>query len=230
VSRILVFQHVECEGPSYLGRVLQRGGRGAQIVHVYRHEPVPEIIDNDTAGMIFLGGPMSANDDLSWIAAETALIRRAHARGLPLLGICLGAQLISKALGGTVQANPVKEIGWLDVRPTGDGMRWAPGLPAVIRAFHWHGETFSLPVGSQRLFESAACRNQGFALGNTLGLQFHLEVDAGDISRWATAYDPELANPSPTVQTRAQMIDALEQRLSHLHRVADLVFERWLQL
>jgi GMP synthase-like glutamine amidotransferase len=219
---------VDCEGPSYLGRLLQRHGREVEIVHVYRNDPLPKIIDNGAAGLIFLGGPMSVNDELPWLAEETALIRQARGRGLPMLGICLGAQLLSKALGGTVQKNPVKEIGWLDVRPTDEALRWAPGLPAVIRAFHWHGETFSLPVGSQRLFESTACRNQGFVLDNVLGLQFHLEIAAEDVDRWATAYDPEIAHPSPTVQTRAQMTEDLPRRMSHLHRVADLVFERWI--
>lgn len=223
-----MFQHVDFEGPSYLGRVLQRHGHGTQIVNAHRDEPIPQIIDKGTAGLIFLGGPMSVNDELSWIGQELGLIQRARDNGLPMLGICLGAQLIAKALGGTVQRNPVKEIGWLDVRPTAAALRWAPGLPAVIAAFHWHGETFSLPVGSQRLFESTACRNQGFALDNILGLQFHLEVSAADVDRWATEYDPEIARPSPTVQTRAQMTADLPRRMSHLHRVADLVFERWL--
>jgi GMP synthase-like glutamine amidotransferase len=195
---------------------------------VYQDEPIPRIIDKDVAGLVFLGGPMSVNDELPWIAEETALIRRGRDRGLPMLGICLGAQLLSTALGGTVQKNPVTEIGWLDIRPTEAALGWAPGLPAVIHAFHWHGETFSLPVESQRLFESAACRNQGFVLDNILGLQFHLEVTAEDISRWAAEYATELVRPLPTVQTPGQMTADLAQRLSHLHRVADLVFERWL--
>lgn len=172
---------------------------------------------------------MSVNDELPWLAEETALIRQARVKGLPMLGICLGGQLISKALGGTVQKNPVKEIGWLDVRPTEEAVRRVPGLPAVINAFHWHGETFSLPVGAKRMFESAACRNQGYVLDNILGLQFHLEVSGEDVSHWATEYDPEIARPSPTVQTRAQMTADLPQRLSHLHRVADLIFQRWLE-
>lgn len=228
MKRLLVFQHADCEGPSYLGRVLQRHRIETRIIHAYRNEPIPTIIDRDTAGLIFLGGPMSANDGLSWIAAETSLIRAARERRLPILGICLGAQLIAMALGGTVQKNPVKEIGWLDVRPTEHAVHWAPGLPAVIHAFHWHGETFSLPAGSLRLFESNACRNQGFLLDNVLGLQFHLEISAEDLDRWATEYDPELARPSATVQTRAQMTTELPSRLGQLHRIADLVFERWL--
>jgi GMP synthase-like glutamine amidotransferase len=125
-----------------------------------------------------LGGPMSANDEgaLPWLVREKRFIRDAVARGIPVLGICLGAQLIAGAMGARVYRNPVKEIGWFPIRavpaPAGN-LR----LPQECLAFHWHGETFDLPAGAVQLAKSDGCENQAFQLNrNVIGFQFHLET------------------------------------------------------
>jgi GMP synthase-like glutamine amidotransferase len=138
-------------------------------------------------GLIVMGGPMSANDELAYIRRELDLIREAVAAGMPVLGVCLGAQLIAKALGGRVYRNPVKEIGWFPIGWTEAAGRdpLLAGLGEPETVFHWHGETFDLPEGAQWLAASEACRNQAFRFGrNVYGFQFHLEVTPEMIADW----------------------------------------------
>ena len=139
------------------------------------------------SGVIIMGGPMSANDPVPGLANELALIRRALDAGTPLLGICLGAQMIAKALGARVYRNAELEIGWAPVHLT-EGGRADPvlsGLPSPATLFHWHGEAFDLPAGAEWLAWSAKCRNQAFRYGSRVyGLQFHPEVTAAMIADW----------------------------------------------
>jgi GMP synthase-like glutamine amidotransferase len=173
--------------------------------------------------LVFMGGPMSVNDDLSWIEPTLDLIRAAHARSVPVLGHCLGGQLIAKALGATVSPNPRKEIGWFPVRCRTP----FPGLGGQFEAFHWHGETFSLPAGAQHLFESDTCRNQGFRIGNTLALQFHVEMRADMVPVWAKQYAAEIATPTETVQDIDAITRHLDRRIEKLNRVADAIYDAW---
>ena len=130
-------------------------------------------------GLVILGGPMSANDVHPWVAIEIALIHDAIRRDLPVLGVCLGSQLIAKALGADVSKNPRKEIGWFDLHFTPDAARDPLFAEFADRetVFHWHSETFAMPPGSLLLASSQRCRNQAFRYGQKIyGLQFHLEV------------------------------------------------------
>lgn len=226
---VRIFRHVACEGPGYLGTVLERRGIPYEIVAIDRGEPVPADLD-EVAALVFMGGPMSVNDDLPWIQAELELIRRAEARDLPLLGHCLGGQLLAKALGGQVGPNPVKEIGWLPVSlvPGEKASDWLAGLPAQFTPFHWHGETFTLPDGASRLLESPHCPNQAFVRGNVLGFQCHVEMTAEMVSEWARLYADEIRDPSPTVQSAAQMTEHLDAHVAASQAVADHLYARWL--
>jgi GMP synthase-like glutamine amidotransferase len=168
---------------------------------------------------------MSVNDSLPWIDASLSLIRAASERNLPILGHCLGSQLIAVALGGAVSANPVKEIGWLPVRAC------APvhaDVPQRFDAFHWHGETFTLPIGATHLFESDACPHQGFQVGNTLALQFHLELEATMVQTWADCYAGDLQDPGHSVQSRPVMMRDLQARIKALHGIAETIYGHWL--
>jgi GMP synthase-like glutamine amidotransferase len=227
---LTVFRHITCEGPGYLAEVLERNAVPYDIVRIDQGDTVPSSIDG-SAGLVFMGGPMSVNDDLPWIEQELALIRQAQAAGLPVLGHCLGGQLICRALDGTVAANRVKEIGWHSVRSTGTAAarHWLGEQPGGPELFHWHGETFSLPEGADLLLENDNCAHQAFAIGNTLALQCHVEMTAPMVVEWASLYKDELQNPGDSVQSAEQMTSGLDERIEAAQQVADPLYQRWLQ-
>ena len=226
---LTIFRHIACEGPGYLADVLERHAVPWRLVRVDEGEGIPDTLD-DSSGLVFMGGPMSVNDPLPWIEQEMRLIRMAQAANFPVLGHCLGGQLISKALGGTISANPVREIGWHSVRKcdTPAAASWLAGLPDENTLFHWHGETFSIPDGAEVILESDHCAHQAFAIGNTLALQCHIEMMTPMISEWAALYEHELQQTSATVQSAAQMTANLPARISAAQHVADHVYQRWL--
>ena len=184
--RVLAFRHVPFEHLGLIEPALNSRGVAFDYADLYVDgAPVPK--PEDYAGLIFMGGPMSANDALPWLAREIRWIEQAVRRGQPVLGVCLGAQLIAKALGARVYRNPAKEIGWFDVEFTPDAARDHLFAEAASRelVFHWHGETFDLPAGSVHLAFSDACRHQAFRVGQyAYGLQFHLEVTPAMIDDW----------------------------------------------
>lgn len=164
--RVLAFRHVPFEGAGYLGAAVEERRLSLEYVDLYRPDArFPETAD--AAGLIFLGGPMSVNDGLPFLERELEVIRKALDRGQPVLGICLGSQLIARALGASVYRNPVKEIGWFEIRLTEAGARDAlfGCMNPTERVFHWHGETFDLARGATLLASSEACRNQAFRWG-----------------------------------------------------------------
>jgi GMP synthase-like glutamine amidotransferase len=226
---LTIFRHIACEGPGYLADVLERHAVPWRLVRVDEGEGIPDTLD-DSSGLVFMGGPMSVNDPLPWIEQETKLIRMAQAANLPVLGHCLGGQLISKALGGTISANPVREIGWHSVRKcdTPAAASWLAGLPDETILFHWHGETFSLPEDAELILENDNCTHQAFALGNTLALQCHVEMLTPMVSEWATLYAHELEETGSTVQSAAQMTADLPARIDAAQQFADQLYRRWL--
>jgi GMP synthase-like glutamine amidotransferase len=184
--KVLAFRHVPFEGAGHIASVLEDRGIGLEYADLYREgASLPDT--SAYAGLIFMGGPMSANDPLPYLDRERALIAEAAGRGQPLLGVCLGSQLIARALGADVHRNGEKEIGWFDIHFT-EAAAEDPlfqGLREPEKVFHWHGDTWELPEGAQLLAWSQACRNQAFrAAENIYGLQFHIEVTAEMIADW----------------------------------------------
>ena len=231
-KEILIFRHFPTEGPGYFAEFLDRRGIRHRTIKVDQGEPVPESIA-DIPGIVFMGGPMSVNDPLPWIPKVLHLIRQAVAKNVPVLGHCLGSQLMSKALGGRVRRHRVKEIGWLPVQAVDSPVasKWLRGLPPRFEAFHWHGETFSLPPGASHILRSRYCRNQGFVIGNSLALQCHIEMTPDMVRTWAEAGEREIAQaqPSISVQRRARLLQSLHARNQRLHRVADVFYEQWIK-
>ena len=224
---IYIFRHIACEGPGYFGEYLNRYQIPSRLIAIDLGDSVPADI-TDMGGLVFMGGPMSVNDPLPWIDAEVQLIRQAQQADLPVLGHCLGGQLIAKAMGATVKANAVKEIGWHDVQHSTPSSPWLAGLPLSFTAFHWHGETFDIPEGAVPLLESQWCRHQAFAWERTLALQFHVEMTDNMVKEWAGLYRKELANPSASIQSYEEMLSDLEMRAKMLQAVADVIYDRWL--
>ncbi|MDH4133642.1 MAG: type 1 glutamine amidotransferase [Gammaproteobacteria bacterium] len=229
---ILIFRHFSTEGAGYLGHFLDRHNLPHRTVRIDAGDAIPESI-TDIPGLVFMGGPMSVNDRLPWIPPLLHLIRSAVAADLPVLGHCLGGQLMSKALGGTVRRNHSKEFGWLPVSTVGTDLaeKWFTGLPSRFEVFHWHGETFSIPPGATHILKSLHCRHQAFALGKCIGLQCHIEMTAEMVRRWAHdgASEIDAAGPVMSVQRPAQMQLRLEHRVAALHRVADAVYTQWIK-
>lgn len=226
---VRIFRHITCEGPGYFADVLENYNIPYELICIDQGEFPPPDIDNISA-LVFMGGPMSVNDDIPWIHQELEIIRQAISIDLPVLGHCLGGQLISKALGGIITANPVKEIGWLPVQKIDNDVShdWLAGFKDESTLFHWHGETFSIPDGATAILKSHNCANQGFAIGNTLALQCHVEMTAPMVSEWAELYKNELVKPSETVQSQEEMIDGLDYKIKELHQVANGLYQRWL--
>lgn len=177
---------------------------------------------------------MSVNDDLPWIAPVLALIRQAVESDLPVIGHCLGGQLMAKALGATVGENRVKEIGWGEVRVT-DAAAARPWLGDAdtepLQAFHWHGETFSLPPGATRILESAWCANQAYVLNQIhIGMQCHVEMTPELVSAWCENGANEIAaSRSPAVQAAESIQADMPERIARLHRLANKIYSRWIQ-
>jgi GMP synthase-like glutamine amidotransferase len=227
---VLIFRHITCEGPGYFAEVLNHYNIPFELIRIDKDETPPTRID-DTSALVFMGGPMSVNDDLPWIRQELELIRQAVEVNLPVLGHCLGGQLIAKALGGNISANPVKEIGWLPVQKIHNALSdaWLQDINDEATLFHWHGETFSIPQGATAILKSQHCAHQGFVIGNTLALQCHVEMTAPMVSEWATLYEDELTNTSETIQSREDMISGLDEKVSNLQKTANAIYRRWLK-
>jgi GMP synthase-like glutamine amidotransferase len=224
--RVIAFRHVPFEGAGHIAAVLAARGITLEFADLYRRgAPIPDI--SQAAGLISLGGPVSVNDSLPWLAAEERMIERAVAQDKPVLGVCLGSQLIAKTLGARVYRNPVKEIGWFDIGFTAaaldDGL--FAGLSGSETVFHWHGETFDLPPGAVLLAGSEACRHQAYRVGAAVyGLQFHLEVTPAMIADWCTQ-DENCGD----VRELSALPDPLRNR-ARLAELANLVFGRWCDL
>ena len=230
---IAIFRHTPTEGPAYFATYLERRGIPYHVIKVDAGEAVPADASS-FAGLCFMGGPMSVNDELPWIAEVCSLIRDAVARDVPVLGHCLGGQLMAKALGAPVTRNPVKEIGWGAVQVLDDleARRWLGDDLSEFLSFHWHGETFAIPEGAVRLMESPWCGNQAYALGKHFGMQCHVEMTPELIRTWYGQWADEvtsLAGRVVSVQTPQQMEEGIEEKVRALNAVADRIYDQWVK-
>jgi len=209
--KIHFLQHVPFENP---GSILPWAGYHFSTIsstHFYRDDPLPPIHDYDC--LVVMGGPMSVNDEavFPWLTNEKRFIAEAIHRKLPVVGICLGAQLIASVLGSRVYRSHYTEIGWFEVKstrqnilPDGD----VP-LPSTFTAFHWHGETFDPPFGAVHLARSEGCLNQAFLYEKkVLGLQFHLEATVENVHALLSNCRDEMT-PGPFVQDEKSILEGM---------------------
>ena len=179
--RVHVFQHVPFEDLGSIRDWLNDRGAEIRYTRFFAGDPLPVLEETDM--LIAMGGPMSVNDELAlpWLKAEKQAVRDAIAMEVPVLGVCLGAQLIASALGARVYPNPVKEIGWFPIQSVHE-KESAFSFPSESTVFHWHGETFELPPGAIQLARAVPCEQQAFQYSrHVLGLQFHLEMTADGV-------------------------------------------------
>jgi GMP synthase-like glutamine amidotransferase len=226
-----IFRTSPTEGPGYFATYLERRSIAWQLVALDAGEAVPREARR-YAGLVFMGGPMSVNDELPWIAPLLELARDAVRNEVPLLGHCLGGQLISRAFGGVVRPSPLKEIGWGEVRVADNEVArdWLRDLQS-FESFQWHGESFTIPPGATRVLEGAHCANQGFALGKHFGMQCHVEMTPQLIDSWLATGADEIAasRSSPAVQQPGEIKRDMERRLAALNEVASRIYDRWIE-
>ena len=226
----IALRHVAFEDLGLLAPLLEREGWDVS----FREASIDDLHDAslcDAGLLVVLGGPIGVYeaDSYPFLAAEIALIEQRLSRHAPVLGICLGAQLMAKALGARVYPGTVKEIGWGRVALTGEGTAscLSPLQEDGAVVLHWHGDTFDLPDGAQRLASNQHYQNQAFAHGrNALALQFHLEADPQGLEQWYVGHTAELGHAKVSVPAlRAETIKFAPGRAA----LADRVFSRWLR-
>lgn len=225
---VAIFCYSPGKGPGHFATFLERHSIPWVQFRIDEGDALPASVA-DYSGLCFMGGVMSVNDDDAWIARLLDLIRAADADGIPVIGHCFGGQLLSKALGGTVTRNPVKEIGWTRVRVLDP--EWLPDTPEFL-TYEWHGETFSIPAGGKRLLESEHCANQAFAVGPHLGMQCHVEMTEAMVEEWSAQGAREIEralekNADAPVQRREQQLAPLQERIQALHEIADKLYAKW---
>ena len=235
MAKILVFQHVAHEILGTLDPLLRNAGFRIKYVNFERYPDAEPSLEG-YGGLIVLGGPMNVDETGAYpfLETEVRLIKDAIQRGFPILGICLGSQLLAKALGAKVNKNPEKEIGWYDLSPTEEGKSdpLISTFSGVEKIFQWHGDTFELPEGAVRLAASPLCKNQAFRFGdNIYGFQFHLEVDEPMIERWlnVTANKEEIKALKGKIDPDAIRGDT-PRYIERLKELSDATFSGFLNL
>ncbi|MEO5691884.1 MAG: type 1 glutamine amidotransferase [Usitatibacter sp.] len=231
---VAVFRFSDTEGAGHFATFLEANRVPWQLVKLDQGEAVPATSEA-FSGLGFMGGPMSANDELPWTQPVLALIRDAVKRDVPIIGHCLGGQLLSRALGGEVTRNPVKEIGWNPVRieDTPLAREWFGATPSAFTTFQWHGDTFTIPPGAERILTGVNCPNQAYVVGNRhLGMQCHVEMTPEMIASWVAgggAREIRENLSSPAVQSVEKIQGEMAARLPDLSRTAEHLYTRWVR-
>lgn len=210
-------QHVPFEGLGSIEAWLKNAGYEITNTPFFDSTALPNIEDIDL--LVVMGGPMSVNDEAEhpWLVEEKQFIKSAIEAEKPVLGICLGAQLIAHSMGGNVFSNPEKEIGWFPVESVKQENTSTFQFPEVTEVFHWHGETYSLPAGAVQIAKSKGCENQAFQLGNhVIGLQFHLETTPASAKAIVEHCRDELVE-GKYVQSEEEILSAPEERYSSIN-------------
>jgi GMP synthase-like glutamine amidotransferase len=232
VKPVLILQHQLPENAAYLTTWLQRQGVPHQVVNAGNGEEFPATIEPYSA-LAVMGGGMSSNDPLLSNRQAEILILQAMHRDRPVIGHCLGGQLMARALGATVQASPQPEIGWQPIRYEDTPLvkEWFGETPTDT-VIQWHYESFSIPDGAVRLASSPACPNQAFAYGPHLAMQFHIEINEAKIDSWVHEDDPKWAdarNRYNSVQDKITILNGIPYHLERHQSTADCIYTNWLR-
>jgi GMP synthase-like glutamine amidotransferase len=232
VKPVLILQHQLPENAAYLITWLKRHGILYQVVNAGAGELFPTTIESYSA-LAVMGGGMSANDPLPSNRQAEILILQAMYRDIPVIGHCLGGQLMARALGGTISASPQPEIGWqaISYEDTPLVQEWFGDAPTDT-AIQWHYESFSIPTGATKLASSPACPNQAWAIGPHLAMQFHIEINEAKIDSWVNDDDNKWAdarNRYDSVQDKITMLNSIPYYLEKHQATADHIYTNWLQ-
>ncbi|HVF64929.1 MAG TPA: type 1 glutamine amidotransferase [Casimicrobiaceae bacterium] len=226
---IAVFRFSPGDEPGRLGEWLDANGRPWKLVSLHDGEPVPERATS-FAGIGMMGGPMSVNDALPWVAPMEALVRDAVDNDVPVIGHCLGGQLMAKALGAKVSKASNTEIGWIDVdvERTPEAREWFGGRDG-FKTFEWHYEDFTLPPRATRVLTNRFNENQAYVVdGRHIGFQGHPEMTTAIARDWIRLSGGDLpAESTDATQNARDILANLERNVSRLNAVADDVYRRW---
>ncbi|MEZ5002910.1 MAG: type 1 glutamine amidotransferase [Chitinophagales bacterium] len=225
---LFCIQQVFFEGPNIIRDWAEERGHSFHLIKMFEAPELPNVDDVD--GLVILGGPMNVHDEeeYPWLIKEKQFIRSCFDAGKPILGICLGAQLLAHILGAKVFKNQHKEIGWLPVQLDQSATKHPlfQGLKSDIITFQWHGDTFDLPENAVRIATSEACVNQGFIYKNALALQFHPEMMPHRIKELAHYCGDELID-APYIQTQEELLD--ETYVEANHQWLKTVLDRFIE-
>ena len=229
MRNVAIFRFSPTEGPGHFADWLAARGLTAELIPLDEGAAVPHD-PRAYAGIAMMGGPMSVNDDLPWVAPLCALLRDAVGAGVPVIGHCLGGQLLAKALGAPVTRAPVAEIGWIDVdvaAPAATG-EWFGGR-SRFETFQWHYDAFALPVGATRLLTNRHNENQAYVVdGRHVGFQCHIEMTCEMVETWLGTGAAELPPASrPELQSAADIRHGLDAHVASLNALASDVYARW---
>jgi GMP synthase (glutamine-hydrolysing) len=232
--RILILQNDIDDDAAYFATFLRERRIAFDVILVGDGATLPKTLAH-YSGLAILGGPNSVNDKDPSLRHVEALVREARSTSKPVLGHCLGGQLIASALGRNVTQNPEPEIGWsrVTLSDSAAAQQWFGEFAGTTRtAFQWHYETFSLPENVERVATNEVCANQAFACDTVLAMQFHIEVDQAKLSRWAVTSDTELLPLSnlPTVQTGNDFAAQMQQAIPASHALAERIYSHFLSL
>ena len=224
LKQILIIKHVEIEGPGTIERFFQNTNWTLATLNFATGGFPPDDF-SDIKAIISLGGPMNVYEeaDYPFLRDEDTFLKKAIRKEIPILGVCLGAQLLAKACGAKISRSPEKEIGWNRVSLTDDGQKDVlfESLPREIEVFQWHEDTFDIPQGAVCLASSQSCRNQAFKFGkNAYGLQFHIEVTPAIIESWVNEY---MREDEGQFGAKNMLIDAYKKREA-FEKQADMVY------
>lgn len=230
---VAIFRCANGDGPGMFAEFLDLNKISWVLYALDKNELVPKS-SKDFSGIAIMGGPMSVNDDIAWIPDILNLIRDAISNDVPVIGHCLGGQLISKALGGTVVDNTVKEIGWnpVYVEDTETAKNWLGEDLKNFTTFQWHQQTFSIPDNAERILYGDTCANQAFVVNNKhLAMQCHVEMTDLIINHWCTGGITEINESlnSPAVQSVEDIKKEIPNLLPSLTKVAFRLYLRWIK-
>ena len=229
---ILIIQHLASDGPGNFGRWLTARGLSCEIVEVFRGQVVPADIA-PFSGLCVLGGPMHAHDPLSHLDRTVTLIQLAMTLAVPVIGHCLGGQLLARAAGGRVVRHSEPELGWhrIERLDNAEADRWF-GAQLFATVLQWHYDSFSIPEGAVPIARSEACENQAFTLdGIHLGMQFHVEGDAQKVNDWCDECSADLAEAADfsAVQQAAEMKRGTTRYFQDMERLSWRIYDQWLK-
>lgn len=236
---VLVLQHSPDVEPGFFGTYLDEKSIPWQLIRIDQGE-LPVASMQPFAGLGLMGGEMSVNDPLPWIEPVCQLIRQADAANKPVIGHCLGGQLMAKAFGATVRQHVRKELGWgtLHIADARLGQEWLGQRSGSIPTFQWHGDTFAWPVGSQPLLTGSWCERQAYVMERQgkvahLGMQCHMEMTPELVERWVDKGAGEIASAmggdAVAVQAAADILNNVQSGCADMRMFTRRLYDRWAQ-